>query len=105
MTDHVGVGEVDDPERRVRPSRQAETNAAAASGALISGLWSYVGTSRGEGTSSRSSPSLRRLLAAVEEVRHVRVLLGLGHVELASPVAARSRGSVVAGRSGGKATG
>src|ERR1700679_617827 len=32
-------------------------NAAAASTALIDGLKSYVGTSRGDGTSSRSSPS------------------------------------------------
>src|SRR5215218_204983 len=38
-------------------SCQARTNAAAASGALIWGLWSYVGTSRGEATSSRRSPA------------------------------------------------
>src|SRR3954469_18537825 len=36
--------------------RQCSTKASVASGALISGLWSYVGTSRGEGTSSRTSP-------------------------------------------------
>src|SRR4051794_140360 len=36
---------------------QCSTNAAAASRALISGLKSYVGTSRGDGTSSRISPS------------------------------------------------
>ena len=40
------------------------------------------GTSRGEGTSSRRSPGSGVLLAAVEEVRHVGVLLGLGHVQL-----------------------
>src|SRR3954469_15949214 len=36
--------------------RQCSTKASVASGALISGLWSYVGTSRGDGTSSRTSP-------------------------------------------------
>src|SRR5215207_9004660 len=38
-------------------SDQRRRNASVASRALISGLWSYVGTSRGEGTSSRTSPS------------------------------------------------
>ena len=37
VADHVGVGEVDDPEAG-RSSRQAATNAAAAARALISGL-------------------------------------------------------------------
>ncbi len=42
-----------------------------------------MGTSRGEGASSRRSPVLGGLDAAVEEVGHVRVLLGLGDVQLA----------------------
>ena len=42
------------------------------------------GRRAGEGTSSRRSPSSGLLLAAAEEVRHVRVLLGLGDVQLAA---------------------
>ncbi len=40
VADHVGVGEVDDPERRRAPRATRRTNASAASGALIAGLWS-----------------------------------------------------------------
>ena len=40
VADHVGVGEVDDPERRLVARASASTNASAASRALISGLWS-----------------------------------------------------------------
>jgi hypothetical protein len=83
VADHVGLAKLMIANAG-RSSSHAATNAAAAARALISGLWSYVGTSRGLGTSSRRSPAYGRLLPAVEEVRHVRVLLRLGHVELAA---------------------
>ena len=40
VADHVGVREVDDPEARLVLAARRATNAAAASGALICGLWS-----------------------------------------------------------------
>ena len=48
---------------------------------------------------------VRVLLAAVEEVRHVRVLLGLRDVQLRRPLSAITWPMVSAGRSGGKTTG
>ena len=63
-------------------SRQPATNAAAASRALICGLWSYVGHVPRRGHQLAALATQRRLVAAVEEVRHVRVLLGLRDVQL-----------------------
>ena len=70
--------------------------------ALISGARSYVATS---GATARAAAPHRerRLDAAVEEVGHVGVLLGLGHVELALPSRARWAGQGV-DHCGGKAT-
>ena len=53
------------------------------------GIRSYVATFW-LGTSSRSSPGIRRLDAAVEEVRHVRVLLRLRRAKHASCPARRA---------------
>ena len=60
----------------------ARTTASPTAAALICGFWSYVATSFGDGIISRSSPGERLLAPAVEEVRHVRVLLRLGAAEL-----------------------
>ena len=57
----------------------------------------------GLGTSRRSSPGQRRLDAAVEEVRDVGVLLGLGDVELA-PAGLASAWARERAVSGGNAT-
>ncbi len=72
--------------KRKSSSCHAVTKAAVAARALISGLRSYVGTSRGDGDELAPLALLRALLAAAEEVRHVRVLLGLGDVQLAAAV-------------------
>ena len=48
---------------------------------------------------------VRVLLAAVEEVGHVRVLLGLGHVQLAKPRSASTEASVTAGAPAGRPPG
>ncbi len=47
----------------------------------------------------------RSLLAAVEEVGHVGVLLGLGHVQLEAPACASTTDSVVCGCSAANTTG
>ena len=58
------------------PFSMAFTISSAIPAADISGFRSYVGT-LGDGTSTRSSPRIRLLDAAIEKIRHVRVFFRL----------------------------
>jgi hypothetical protein len=81
VTDHVRVGEVDD--------REAVTvvleSAAKPLGNLVGGHLRFLVIGADVARARDEDPGLAGelvLLAAVEEVRHVRVLLGLGDVQL-----------------------
>ena len=81
VPDHVGVGEVDDPEAESsadhavdRTRRQPRRRSSRA----CDRRWRRPAASRRAG----APPRPLRLAPAVEEVRDVRVLLGLGDVEL-----------------------
>ena len=84
VPDHVGVGEVDDPEAQAGPRARRATNASAACARAHLRLVVVGGHVARRGHQLAALAGLRRLLAAVEEVRDVRVLLGLGDVQLAS---------------------
>ena len=88
-----------------RSSRHAEENAAAASRALICGLRSYVGTSRGEGTSSRRSPSSGASSPPLKKYVTCAYFSVSATCSCEIPARASVSASVVAGRSGGNATG
>ena len=104
VADHVGVGEVDDPElRRVLApggDERARRGPRAHLGLVVVGRHL---TRRGHELAALAV--VRGLLAAVEEIRDVRVLLGLGDVQLATAGAAITCGSVIAGCAGANATG
>ena len=106
VADHVGVREVDDPEADVAVLGPcARERLGGLAGAHL-GLLVVGGDVARAGHELAPLAGLGLLLAAAEEVRDVRVLLGLGHVQL--PAAGpgdhvrhgRSRGAA-----GGKATG
>jgi hypothetical protein len=87
VTDHVGVGIVhhDDVVAVVRDVFDRGRGDVAAD---ISGARSYVATLRLDGIEDAVFAGEHVFAAAVEEVRDVRVLLGLGQPQLASPAAA-----------------
>ena len=91
VADHVGVREVDDPEGEVAPAPALRERAGGLAGAHLGLL--VVG--RHVARRVHELAFLARvlvLLAAVEEVGHVRVLLGLGHVELRLAAVGERRG-------------
>ena len=105
VPDHVGVGEVDDPEAVAVVAPALRELAGGGRGAHL-GLVVVGGDVAGRVDQAALLPLPLLLAAAVEEVGDVRVLLGLGDVQLALAAARRSprRGSSPA-RCGGKATG
>ena len=82
VADHVGVGEVDDPEARavLAPVRDERVGRGARAHLRLLVVGRDVAR-RGHELALLALVGL--LLAAVEEVRHVGVLLGLGDVQLA----------------------
>ena len=104
VPDHVRVGEVDDPERgRVAAPRLDERGRdlrRAHLGLVVVGR--HVACRRDQ---QAPLAVARLLLAAVEEVGHVGVLLGLGDMQLSHRSCASTTGSVVVGCSGANATG
>ena len=91
--------------KRKSSSCQARTNASVASGALIAGLRSYVGTSRGEGTSSRRSPSSGRSFPPPKKYVTCGYFSVSATCSCRPPRAAITRGRVTVGRAGRNATG
>src|SRR4051794_1892694 len=84
--------------------RPCSTNASVASGALISGLWSYVGTSRGDGTSSRTSPGYGCSSPPLKKYVTCGYFSVSATCSWPSPRSASTLASVVAGRCGGENT-
>jgi hypothetical protein len=68
-------------------------------------LWSYVGTSRGEGISSRSSPSYGVSSPPLKKYVTCAYFSVSATCSCDIPRAARTLASVTDGRAGGKATG
>ena len=96
VADHVGVREVDDAERVAVPdlgARRGRRPRRPTSPACGRSSARRAGSGRG----SRVSPGPGVLAAAVEEVRDVRVLLGLGDVQLPQRRAAASTSAIVFG--------
>ena len=91
--------------KRKSSSCHALTKAAVASPALISGLRSYVGTSRGDGASSRRSPSSARSLPPPKKYVTCGYFSVSATCSWRPPCAAMTRGSVTVGRIGEKMTG
>ena len=91
--------------KRGSSSCHARTNAAAASGALICGLWSYVGTSRGEATSSRRSPAYGVSSPPLKKYVTCGYFSVSATCSCVAPRSASTCESVTVGRSGGNATG
>ena len=82
VADHVGVGEVDDREPRPVLGERLPERAGDLPRAHLRLV--VVGRDVALGGYERTPlPGVRPLAAAVEEVRDVRVLLGLGHMQLA----------------------
>ena len=104
VTDHVGVREIDDPERRriLAPSVRKRCRRLARAHLRLVVVGRHV-PRRVDQLAALARQ--RRLLAAVEEVRHMRVLLGLGHVQLLGPRCRQHDPERRRGRSGGKTTG
>ena len=86
-------------------SSQCRMNASEDSRALISGFLSYVGTSRGESTSSRTSPSYGSSSPPLKKYVTCGYFSVSETCSCVSPRSAISFASVISGRSGGKATG
>ena len=106
VADHVGVGEVHDREAVVAASRSPSAKRRAPRAADISGFRSYVGDVPGRRNEDPILPRPLLLPPAVQEVRDVRVLLGLGDVQLASARAPqRPRRSSLSTSCSGNATG
>ena len=92
VADHVGVGEVDDPERRLVLAPGGDERV----GGLARAHLGLVVVGRHVARRGHELAPLARLgllLAAAEEVRHVRVLLGLGDVQLLGAACRRSPAS------------
>jgi hypothetical protein len=86
VPDHVRVGEVDDAEAELVLLPRVDEGAGGLAGAHLGLLVVRRDVARA-GHELAPLPFLRRLLAATEEVRHMRVLLGLGNVQLAAALA------------------
>ena len=87
VADHVGVGEVDDREAKARLpvlAPGADEGGGGLAGAHL-GREVVGGDVARRGRQLAPLPLVGGLLAAVEEVGDVRVLLGLGDVQLAQP--------------------
>ena len=88
VADHVRVGEVDDRERRLLVVEVLDERVGGLARAHLRLV--VVGRDVARGRHELAHLALVRvLLAAVEEVRHVRVLLGLRDVQLPEPFVAR----------------
>ena len=105
VADHVGVGEVDDPEA-VAVLRPALAERVGGRRGAHLGLVVVGGHVARRGDQAPLLPLPLLLAAAVEEVGDVGVLLGLGDVQLALAAARRSpRPASSSGARGGNATG
>ena len=106
VPDHVGVGEVDDPERRRVLAPGAERTRRRPRGRSSRASCRTSGRPAARGPARGVRRRTRLLLAAVEEVRDVGVLLGLGDVQLAHPALGETLGAGSSpGASGANATG
>ena len=105
VADHVRVGEVDDPEAVAVAAASARTNASAAARGAHLGLARRRWRRRAATAPGGAPRPPTRLPPAVEEVGDVRVLLGLGDVQLALAALGDHLGQRHLGARGGNATG